>query len=216
MQKGANIVMLIEVFQDTICPWCRIGKKHLLEAVKRWQGEPVTVRYRTFLLDPSVPKEGLPFRETMAALKGGPQVVEQMLQHATQAGQAAGVLFRFDRVRVRPNTLASHALIKLAPPQKTGDLVEAVYKAYFEDGLDIGNIDVLVAIGEEHGFKPDELRRQIEAGAKQEEIEEDLAYAQELQITGVPFFVIDGKLGLSGAHPAENFLKAFEKVQEMK
>jgi predicted DsbA family dithiol-disulfide isomerase len=207
--------MLIEVFQDTICPWCRIGKKHLMEAIARWEGEPVTIRYLTFLLDPTVPKEGLPFRETMAALKGGPQVVEQMLQHATQAGQAAGIVFHFDRVQYRPNTLASHALVKLAPPEKTGEMVEAVYKAYFEEGRDIGDLDVLVSIAEEQGLQPEEIRSQILAGAKQDEIEEDLAYARDLQITGVPFFVVDGKLGLSGAHPAENILKAFEKAQEM-
>jgi len=207
--------MLIEVFQDTVCPWCRIGKKHLFDAISRWEGEPVTIQYRTFLLDPSVPKEGLPFRETMAALKGGPEAVEQMLQHATQAGQAAGVTFRFDRVQFRPNTLASHALIKLVPEERTGEVVDALYQAYFEDGRDIGDLDVLAAIGAEHGLQPDQFRRQLEEGEVLEDIEEDLALGESFQITGVPFMVIDGKLGLSGAHPPENILKAFEKVSDM-
>ncbi len=207
--------MMIDIYLDTVCPWCRIGKKHLFEAIARWKGEPVNIRYRSFLLDPSVPKEGLPFRETMEQLKGGPQVFDQMLHHVTQAGEAAGIVFRFDRVQYRPNTLASHALIKLAPPEKTGEVTEAIFKAYFEDGLDIGNLDVLVSIAQEQGFEPEEIRQQILSGAKLDEIEDDMAHARELQISGVPFFVIDGKLGLSGAHPAENILQAFEKAKEI-
>jgi predicted DsbA family dithiol-disulfide isomerase len=205
--------MIIDVFQDTVCPWCRIGKQHLFDALKQWDGEQVTVRYRTFLLDPNVPKEGLPFRQFMAAIKG-PEAVDQLLQHVTRAGQAAGLAFRFDLVQYRPNTLASHMLIKLAPTEKTGLLVDAVYKAYFEEGQDIGNLEVLTAIAEQHGLDPQEVKKQILAGAKREEIEADLAYARDLQITGVPFFVIDDKLALSGAHPAENFLKAlFQATQ---
>jgi predicted DsbA family dithiol-disulfide isomerase len=205
--------MIIDVFQDTVCPWCRIGKKHLFDALEQWRGEPVTIRYRTFFLDPNVPKEGLPFREFMAAIKG-PHAVDQMLQHVTQVGRAAGLAFHFDRVKYRPNTLASHILIKLAPAEQTGDVVDAVYKAYFEDGQDIGNLEVLMAIAEQHGLDPQEVREQIIAGEKEEEIEEDLAYAGELQISGVPFFVFDGKLALSGAHPVENFLKALSQTAQ--
>jgi predicted DsbA family dithiol-disulfide isomerase len=205
--------MIIDVFQDTVCPWCRIGKKHLFDALKQWRGEPVTIRYRTFFLDPNVPEEGLPFREFMASIKG-PHAVDQMLQHVTQAGRAAGLSFHFDRVKYRPNTLASHILIKLAPAERTGDIVDAVYKAYFEDGQDIGNLEVLAAIAEQHGLDPREVKEQMIAGAKQEEIEEDLAYAGELNITGVPFFVVDCKLALSGAHPAENFLKALSQAAQ--
>lgn len=209
-----NDLVVIEVFQDTICPWCRIGKKHLLEAISQWTGEPVQIKYRAFQLDPGTPKEGLPFRETMAATKGGPQVVEQMIQHAARAGEAAGVPFRFDKVDVWPNTLASHTLIKCAPESKATQVVDAIYKAYFEDGRDIGNVDVLVAIAEELGMDGVQVRRAIESEEKHKEIAEDIAYARDLQISGVPFFVVDGKLALSGAHPAENFLKAFRQVTE--
>jgi len=204
--------MIIDVFQDTICPWCRIGKKHLFDALKEWQGEPVTVRYRTYLLNHDTPKEGYPFREYMAATKGGPQVVEGMIQHVTAAGERSGVKFHFDKVQLMPNTLPSHTLIKLAPEEKTSEAVEAIYRAYFEHGLDIGNIDVLVGIAQELGMNAEEARAQLLAGAKNEEIQADLKWARELEITGVPFFVIDGKLALSGAHPAETFIKAFEKV----
>jgi predicted DsbA family dithiol-disulfide isomerase len=204
--------MIIEIFQDTICPWCRIGKKHLFDAIRQWDGEPVTIRYRAYQLNPDTPKAGLPFWEAMAAMKGGRDVVQRMVQHAANAGEAAGVPFRFDRVEMWPNTHASHTLIKLAPPERATDLVDAVFRAYFEEGKDIGSLDVLVAIAAEQGMDPEWVRSQITSDAKREEIAEDLVYARELNITGVPFFVIDGKLALAGAHPAENFLKAFRQA----
>lgn len=204
--------MIIEVFQDTICPWCRIGKKHLQDAIKQWDGEPITIRYRAYQLDANAPKQSRPFRETMAATKGGPEVVEQMIQHVTQAGRASGVIFNFDRVKHMPNTADSHALIKLASEEKNGDMVEAIYQEYFEEGKDIGDLEVLLQIAEQQGLNSDEVKASILSGEKQDDVEEDQDIAAELGITGVPFFVIDGKLGLSGAHPVETFLKAFRKV----
>ncbi|NGQ97350.1 DsbA family oxidoreductase [Brevibacillus sp. SYP-B805] len=205
--------MIIDIFQDTVCPWCRIGKKHLLDAIRAWEGDTIQVRYRTFFLDPSIPKEGLPFREAMAALKG-PQAVDQLLRHVTEAGKASGVTFHFDKVRYRPNTYASHTLLKLAPEGKAAELVEAVFQAYFEEGRDIGNLDVLVDIGAQCGLDAEAVREAIESDRMKDEIAADLALARELQITGVPFFVIDNKLALSGAHPVENFLRAFRRVAE--
>ncbi|GAA4710716.1 DsbA family oxidoreductase [Brevibacillus fulvus] len=204
--------MIIDVFQDTVCPWCRIGKKNLMDALAQWQGEPVTIRYRAFFLDPGVPKEGLPFHETMQAITGGN--LDEALARITEAGEAVGLNFRYDRVQKRPNTVASHILIKLTPEEKASDIVEAIYKAYFEDGLDIGDLDVLVKIAEENGLDGEQIREQILSDEAQDDLEEDLSIAQELQITGVPLFVFDEKLALSGAHPVINFLKALETVAE--
>jgi predicted DsbA family dithiol-disulfide isomerase len=205
--------MIIDIFQDTICPWCRIGKKHLFDALKKWESdESITIRYRSFILDPTVPKEGMLFSTFMEEKMGGPERAKQMTDHVTKAGKAAGITFNFDRVEYRPNTLASHLLLKLASPEKTKDMVDAIYKAYFEDGLDIGNVDILVQIAKEQGMNDEEVRTQILAETKREEVEADVALAQELQITSVPFFVIDGKIGLAGAHPAETFLKALHEV----
>ncbi|MCK9910285.1 DsbA family protein, partial [Microbacteriaceae bacterium K1510] len=117
--------------QDTVCPWCRIGKQNLFTAIRQWDGEPVTLRYRSFFLDPNVPEQGLPFRESMAAITG-PGGLDQMFERVTAAGAAAGLTFRFDRVAFKPNTSASHQLIKLASEEKATEMVEAIYQAYFE------------------------------------------------------------------------------------
>ncbi|USG63394.1 DsbA family oxidoreductase [Brevibacillus ruminantium] len=206
--------MIIEIFQDTICPWCRIGKKHLFDALKQWNGEAVEIRYRAFQLNPDTPKEGVPFLEYMSSMKGGPDAAKQMVQHAANAGAASGVPFQFEKVTMWPNTLASHQLIKLAPPEKQTEVVDAVYRAYFEEGKDIGQAEVLLSIASALGMDQNETKQRLEKGEGLEEIEADLQYAQELEITGVPFFVIDRKLALSGAHPVENFLKAFQQVTE--
>lgn len=206
--------MIIEIFQDTVCPWCRIGKKNVFDAIKQWEGEPITIRYRAYQLNPDTPKEGVPFWEYMGAMKGGIEGAKQMVQHAANAGEAAGIPFQFDQVSVWPNTLASHQLIKLAPPELQTEMVDAIYRAYFENGQDIGQLDTLVNIAGLLGMDEIETRLLIEKGEKLDEIREDLEYAKQLQITGVPFFVVDGKLALSGAHPVENFLKAFRQVSE--
>ena len=206
--------MIIEVFQDTVCPWCRIGKKNLMDAVQAWRGEPILIRYRSYFLDPNVPKEGLPFRETMAALRGDASLVEPMLNQVTEAGRGVGVTFRFDRVEFRPNTYAAHVLLKMAPVDREEEMVDAVYRAYFEEGLDIGDVAVLASIAQDFGIPAADLQKALDQDTFKQEIEEDLAYARDLQIKGVPFFVIDQQLALSGAHPVENFLRAFEQAAE--
>lgn len=206
--------MIVEIFQDTVCPWCRIGKKNLFDAISQWTGEPIFVRYRAYQLNPQTPEGGVPFRSYMESLKGGQQVVEQMLQQVTRAGEAAGLAFRFDKVEKMPNTIASHQLIKSVPEEQRTVIVDAIFQAYFEDGRDIGDKQVLFAIAKEAGIDEERAIEALNTNRYAQEIQEDISFARANQISGVPFFVIDGKLGLSGAHPVENFLKAFRQVAE--
>lgn len=206
--------MNIDVFSDSVCPWCRIGKKNLFDAIEQWTGEPIQVHFRTYLLSPELPKEGKPFFEAMAS-KGSPDMIMQMLTQVTGAGEAVNIPFRFDKVERMPNTLASHQFIKSVPEEDTTRVVDAIFKAYFEDGKDIGDVEVLLSLADELGLDVEHVRDAIENERKMDEIQADIAFARENQITGVPFFVINGKLALSGAHPVENFLKAFKQVTEM-
>ncbi|CAM3226584.1 DsbA family oxidoreductase [Brevibacillus invocatus] len=206
--------MNIDVFSDSVCPWCRIGKKNLFDAIEQWTGEPIQVHFRTYLLSPELPKEGKPFFEAMAS-KGSPDMIMQMLTQVTRAGEAVNIPFRFDKVERMPNTLASHQFIKSVPEEDTTRVVDAIFKAYFEDGKDIGDVEVLLGLADDLGLDVEHVREAIENERKMDEIQADIAFARENQITGVPFFVINGKLALSGAHPVENFLKAFKQVTEM-
>src|SRR5690606_2936503 len=128
--------MKIDVFQDTVCPWCRIGKAYLQQALADWdpEQERVEINYRTFFLDPNVPVEGRPFREHMLAKGGGRIPLERFFAGPRQAGAAAGLKFNFEQIEVAPNTMLSHRLIALAPAGKKEAMIDAIFTAYFEEG----------------------------------------------------------------------------------
>ncbi len=203
--------MQIQVFHDTVCPWCRIGKEHLFKALKEW-GQPVEIQWRAFQLDPTTPKEGLPFKETMTKKFNGRADLPQLFGQVVQAGANAGVKFDFDKVQVMPNTILSHQIITLMPEAGRTNYVEAVNRAYFEEGKDIGQLEVLLELAVEAGGNADTLRAQVERGEGLEQVEEDLNFGRQVGITGVPFFVLAGKYALTGAQPVSSFLQAFAQA----
>jgi predicted DsbA family dithiol-disulfide isomerase len=207
--------MIIDIFQDTVCPWCRIGKKNLTDALDKWTGEDVEIRYRSFQLDPSTPLEGKPYKENMKSKFGdNPERLQGMLQQVTSAGAAVGVNFDFSRVERSPNTLKSHQLIVLAPEDKKQDVVDAIYQAYFEEGRDIGNVEVLLEIATEAGIDAESLAERLRAKDGLEQVEDDLEFASKVGITGVPFFIINDKYALTGAQPSSTILQALEQVAQ--
>jgi predicted DsbA family dithiol-disulfide isomerase len=207
--------MVIDIFQDTVCPWCRIGKKNLTDALAKWTGEDVEIRYRSFQLDPTTPLEGKPFKENLESKFGdNSERMQGMLQQVTGAGAAVGVNFDFSRVERSPNTLKSHQLIILAPKDKKQDVVDAIYQAYFEDGRDIGSVEVLLEIAKEVGIAADSLEEQLRAKEGLEQVEDDLEFARQVGITGVPFFIINDQYALTGAQPSSTILQAMEQVSQ--
>ena len=201
--------MLIDIFHDTVCPWCRIGKKHLFDALAQWQGQAVTIRWHPFLLDNTIPPEGYEFRSFMQARKEiNPQQLKQMFEYTSRAGEAAGVKLKFDKIRLAVNTTLSHRLIALAPESIKSTVVEAIYKAYFEDGLNIGDIDILVALGETVGMNSTELRRQLSGNTALDEVVAEASFARLNGIASVPYFIINNKIKLDGSHSVKMFLQA--------
>lgn len=145
-------MMQIDLFHDTVCPWCRIGKQHLKMALDRWEGEPVMVRYRSFFLNPDIPPEGYDFRSYLLAKGNGRISLDQWFDAPRRMGAAAGLTFNFEQIERAPNTLLSHRLIALASEESKEALVDAIYQAYFEQGRDIGRLEELVDIANEGGF----------------------------------------------------------------
>ena len=211
--------MQIRIYSDMVCPWCRIGAKNLSDAIREWgdrTGEEVTVSHHAFLLDPSLPPEGLPYKESMAAKFGGMERIEPMLERVREAGAAVGVTFRWDRVTRMPNTVLAHRVTALLPEERRAEWVEAVMTAYFEYGRDIAKQEVLLELAGDLGCDAGSLALELKEGKGAAEVQEDLDQAQRMGITGVPFFVINNKFGLSGAYPAAEFVRAFEKIAEQK
>ena len=205
--------MYVDVFQDTVCPWCRVGQKHLTDALARWDGEVVEVRYHPFLLQPDLPAEGKDFRAHMTAIGGGANI-EPMLQRVCDAGAACEVTFNFDKVSRMPNTLLSHCLIALAPVDRQDDVVEAIHTAYFEDGKDIGDIQTLLNIAETTSLGIDraELAEALHDETLRTKIADEAEWARRQGITGVPFFVINETYALSGAQPPGTLLAALNQA----
>ena len=205
--------MLIDVYHDTVCPWCRIGKRHLDDALARWDGPPATVRWRPFFLDETVPVEGLDFRSYFIQRKGVADP-EPIFETARRAGAAAGLDFRFDRVRYATNTRRSHRLTTLVPEPGRGAVVDGSHRAYFEDGRDIGDIETLADIAAAVGLDRAAVAAQLRGDAAAADVLAEAASARDLGVTGVPLFVFDGELALSGARPAPVLLSAMRAVRE--
>jgi predicted DsbA family dithiol-disulfide isomerase len=204
--------MEIEVYQDTVCPWCRIGKRHLELALERWSGEPVAVSYRTFFLNEGIPPEGYDFVPYMRAKVGGRIPIEQLFDGPRRAGAAVGLTFNFEQIGRAPNTELSHRLIKLAPEERRLALIDDLYAAYFEHGRDIGDLEVLLEIGAAHGMERAALEEQLRGDAGRDAVLAEVREARELGITGVPFFVLNGRYGVSGAQPPGVLLQALEQA----
>lgn len=208
--------MLIEVFHDTVCPWCRIGKRNLNLALERWQGEPVQVRYRTFFLNNGMPSEGWEYRSFMQAKGGGRVPLETFFERPRRAGANVGLTFNFEKIERAPNTLLSHRLIALTPDDDKAAMIEALYDAYFEHGRDIGDLDVLVSIAAQQGLEGDEIRARLLTDDAREQVIEEDELARSIGISGVPFFIVDKAYVLSGAQPPEVILRVLEQAGQAK
>ncbi|MBA4602588.1 DsbA family oxidoreductase [Thermoactinomyces mirandus] len=207
--------MKIEVYHDLICPWCRIGEKNLIDAMHVWteqSGETMEIEYRSYMLYPEISRDGVSFMEMMVRKMGNMSRAYQSLQEIAQAGAPVGVRFFFHEIESLPHTLPAHMLVKLARQGQKTEMVEALFQAYFEKGLNIGNIDILVNIAESFDLNPAEVKEKLEQETFRSKVEKDLAEAKKIGIQSIPFFIINDNLALTGAHPKENFLHAFREV----
>ncbi len=212
--------MRVAIVSDVVCPWCRIGKSNLMQAAEQWTqetGEPVEVALLPFLLDPVEAGVKEDFRERFTKRKGIPQAqMEAMFERVTQAGAQQGLRFDFDKVKVAVDTVPAHELMELAPADKRMDLMDALMSAYFEEGRDIGEVDVLLSIAKDAGLT-DEKLKEIEPALRSRKMEglvrSKIAQMQQAGVQGVPLFIINDALAVSGAQPVEVLLKAFEQAK---
>ena len=214
--------MFIQVVQDIVCPWCRIGKHNLDTALTQWTangGETPDVQWFPYLLDDIEPNANENFRERFIKRKGMPEdQVDTMFDRVKEVGKQAGLEFHFDRIQLAQNTLLAHQLVGVTPVNLQGAVLDGLHKAYFEDGENIEDIVVLVRIAREAGFPEESLQQLGEALAndlRRDDVLAMIGQARNAGITGVPFFIFDGKLSLSGAQPPEVILEAMTKAAEL-
>lgn len=205
--------MQIDLFYDTTCPWCCIGKRHLQLALAQWEGAPATVRYRTFFLNEHLPAAGEDFRAYMQAKVGAHMPLEQLFAGPRQAGQRVGLHFDFDAITRSPNTLLSHRLIALAPDDAREAVIDAVYAAYFEQGRDIGDLETLAEVAGAAGLDREAMRALLQGDAAREQVQAEARWAQEAGISGVPFFIVDNRYAWSGAQPPEAIVQMLRQIE---
>jgi predicted DsbA family dithiol-disulfide isomerase len=212
----ALAAMKVEIWSDVACPWCYLGKRHLEEALARWDGEEVEVAWRSFQLQPDAPRfgepgAGAPTSEYLAARGYAPDQLAESQERLTQMGAAAGIAYRLDLGR-HANTFEAHALIHATARQGLGDaMVERLFAAQHVEGLRLDDPAVLAELAADAGLTEEEA---IPTEADRQAVRDEIAEAQAIGVNGVPFFVFDRRLAVSGAQPADVLLQALTQVSQ--
>ena len=198
----------IEIWSDVACPWCYIGKRRFLSALDEFEGrDRVNVTWRSYQLSPDTPVgERRTELDALVESKGlSVEQVRQMFGHVAQTAADEGLRLDFDTV-VAANTFDAHRLIHLAGDKRDA-VVEALFRAHFGEGAVIDDREVLVDIAARAGLDADTVRAELDADAGADAVRADLDTARALQVSGVPFFVANRRVAVSGAQPKDVFLQ---------
>lgn len=212
-------VLSVDVFADVACPWCWIGERRLARAIERVCGERpelvVERRWRPFQLQPQLPRAGQPWAAFAREKFGGAAGMTGAFAHVAAAGAPDGLEYHFDRITVAPNTADAHRLILHARGAGLEwAMAEALFHAYFAAGRDVSDAATLADIAAEVGVPRDEASALLAGDALAAEVHASQRDAARLGIRGVPFVVLDGRLGVSGAQPIELFERALAAALE--
>jgi predicted DsbA family dithiol-disulfide isomerase len=214
--------MRIEIFSDVICPWCFIGKRRFETAISRLRDRGVDVQvdysFRPFQLDPTAPTDSpTPAKDAYAKKFGGPERATEILDHVTSVAAQDNITFNMD-IAVRANTFLAHRLLSYALKQHSADvqiaLKERIMDAYFTDGKNIGDIEVLSDCAESAGIDRNEALTFLLGDEFVDEVRSEIAEAAEYGVTAVPTFIINGQWSVPGAQDVEMFERIIERILE--
>jgi predicted DsbA family dithiol-disulfide isomerase len=206
--------LTIDVVSDVVCPWCYVGEKRL-EAALAEEPQPVTLRWRPYQLDPTIPAGGLDRAEYMERKFGKSGRLQSVHDNLTRLGAELGIPFAFDRIKRSPNTLDAHRLIRWASSAgMQGAIVDRLFKAYFVEGRDIGDRGVLVEIAGEFGLDAKLVEKLLKDGADADLVRQEIEQAQGMGVSGVPFFIFGGRLGVPGAQEPSVLRRAMAQARQ--
>ena len=207
--------MRIDIYSDTICPWCFIGKRRLERALAERPQEDLKISWKAFQLNPQMPREGIDRQRYLELKFGGPAGARQVYDQVRQVGVQEGIDFAFEAIEHTPNTLESHRLIRHAASAGLQDqVVQALFDAYFLEGRNIGDGEVLVASAAAAGLDPDAVRAYLASDEDRDSVAAEDAHARYIGIQGVPTYILNGKYVLSGAQPPEILFNMFDLGRE--
>jgi predicted DsbA family dithiol-disulfide isomerase len=206
--------LTIDIVSDVVCPWCYLGEKRLEQALAEEAG-PIVVRWRPYQLDPTIPEGGLDRAEYMAKKFGKSGRLQSVHDNLTRLGAEVGLPFAFDKITRSPNTLDAHRLIRWATSAGVQSrVVDRLFEAYFVEGRDIGDRVVLTEIAAECGLDADLVERLLAEGADSEVVRQEVEQAQAMGVSGVPFFIFAGRLGVPGAQEPSALRQAMAEARQ--
>lgn len=216
---SAKQSVTVDVVSDVVCPWCFIGQKRLDKVAASVSNIDVDIRWRPYQLDPTIPAEGKDRRQYMIDKFGSEERIQQIHERIEGLGAAEGIDFAFDAMKVAPNTLDAHRVIRWAGAASAdvqNSLVRRLFQLNFEQGANIGDHAVLIAAAREAGMDASVVETLLPTDADVEAVRTEIATASRMGITGVPCFLLEGKYAVMGAQEAETIADAIRQVAAAK
>lgn len=205
--------LVVDVVSDVVCPWCFVGKRRLEKALALVPDIAVDVQWRPYQLAPEIPEGGIPREAYMLGKFGSRERIAGIHDRLTAVGAEEDIAFAFDAITVSPNTLDAHRLILWARSTGTQDaVVEALFRAFFMEGRNLSDRQTLVAIGAANGLDGALLDQLYATDADIERTRREIASAQRIGITGVPFFIVAGRYGIAGAEAPQTIAGAIRQA----
>lgn len=205
------ITIHIDLFADIACPWCYLGETRLHNALAQRPGLRAQFRWRPFQLEPQIPARGAPWKEFVRTKFGGSERAQAIFTHLTEVGAEAGIEFDFNRMNVAANTRDAHRLIQMAADgAQQRRIARELFRTYFSEGANIGDIATLARIGADMGLEEKKVLEYLSGSEGIQAIEESQNEAVGLGVTGVPFYIFNGRYAFTGAQSMEAFLRAID------
>ncbi|WP_420858892.1 DsbA family oxidoreductase [Marivivens marinus] len=204
----------LDILSDPICPWCYIGKANLDRALEQVGDHPFIVEWHPFQLNPDMPAEGMDRRAYMEAKFGGQDGAVKAYLPVMEHAQKAGLTLNLDKIARTPNTLNAHRLIHWAGiEQKQTPVVSALFKAYFVEGRDIGDTEVLADIADTAGMDASVVTRLLASDADMDDIRARDAHSRQMGVNSVPTFIVAQQHAVPGAQPVELWVKVIADIK---
>ena len=206
----------IEIFSDVVCPWCYIGKRNFENALQilneKDEQFKSTINWRSFQLNPQLKEEGILRKDYITNKFGEGANSEVIYERVRLAGEAVGLMMNFDKIIIQPNSSKMHSLIYAAKETNRDiELIENFFKAFFIDGMNLTDFEIVSKVASESGLDSEIINGVFYDNLFEKFVQEDIIMSRKYNITGVPFYVIDDSIGISGAQPPEVIVDAINQ-----
>ena len=203
----------IDIYSDTICPWCYIGKRKLKEAIDFFPKIDFDIIWRPYQLNPNMPVKGIDRKKYLSQKFGSLENAKKIYEIINYSGKKTGIFFQFDKITKTPNSFASHKLLAMAYKKGLQDqIIESLFYSYFIEGKDIGKIEELITIGKQYDLDENQMNEYLTSNEDREELLKEEFQAKTMGIKGLPSFIINKEYVLFGAQEKSIFVELFNKL----